>query len=182
MNRYIPILTASLFFICQSVLAKPHHHFYDYGRVIKVTPVYHTYHAPKQRCYRQNHNHRGYKGHHSGYRHETSISAIVGAVAGGTIGNQLGKGNKNRAVYTAAGAVVGGVIGHEMADNRHGHHKTRRCYDKHQRYGHGTGGAKKLKGYNVRYRYKGETFSTFTHQHPGRRIKLEVHLSPVMYK
>lgn len=182
MNRYIPILMASLLFFCQSALAKPHNHFYDYGKVIKVTPVYHTYHSPKQRCYRHYDDYRRHKGHHLGYRNDTSISTIVGAVAGGTIGNQLGKGKENRAAYTAAGAVVGGVIGHELADNRHRHQydKHARCYDKQQQYSYSN--RKKLKGYNVRYRYKGETFTTFSHQHPGRRIKLEVNLSPVMYK
>ncbi len=37
----------------------------------------------------------------------------VGAIAGGIIGNQVGKGT-GRALATVAGAVVGGVVGHEI--------------------------------------------------------------------
>ena len=37
----------------------------------------------------------------------------VGAVAGGIIGNQVGKGT-GRVLATAAGAFVGGVVGHEI--------------------------------------------------------------------
>ena len=38
---------------------------------------------------------------------------VVGAVAGGIIGNQAGDG-QGRAIATAVGAVVGGIIGHEI--------------------------------------------------------------------
>ncbi|MEL6298140.1 MAG: RT0821/Lpp0805 family surface protein [Pseudomonadota bacterium] len=38
---------------------------------------------------------------------------VIGAVAGGLIGNQFGKGSGN-ALATAAGAIVGGIIGHEI--------------------------------------------------------------------
>ncbi len=38
---------------------------------------------------------------------------LVGAVAGGIIGNQVGKGS-GRVVATAVGAVVGGIVGHEI--------------------------------------------------------------------
>jgi surface antigen len=38
---------------------------------------------------------------------------LVGAVAGGIIGNQFGKGG-GRAVATVAGAVVGGIVGNEI--------------------------------------------------------------------
>lgn len=38
---------------------------------------------------------------------------VVGAVAGGLIGNQFGKGS-GRVLATAAGAVVGGIVGSEI--------------------------------------------------------------------
>ena len=42
------------------------------------------------------------------------VGQAVGAIAGGVIGNQFGKGNK-RVAATAIGAVVGGIIGGRMA-------------------------------------------------------------------
>jgi surface antigen len=38
---------------------------------------------------------------------------VVGAIAGGVIGNQFGKG-PGKAVATVAGAVVGGIVGNEI--------------------------------------------------------------------
>ncbi|MEO0671626.1 MAG: RT0821/Lpp0805 family surface protein [Pseudomonadota bacterium] len=38
---------------------------------------------------------------------------VIGAVAGGLIGNQFGRGS-GRALATAAGAIAGGIIGHEI--------------------------------------------------------------------
>lgn len=44
-------------------------------------------------------------------RADTGIA--VGAVAGGILGNQVGKGT-GRALATVAGAFVGGIVGHEI--------------------------------------------------------------------
>ncbi|WP_350333395.1 RT0821/Lpp0805 family surface protein [Coralliovum pocilloporae] len=41
------------------------------------------------------------------------IGTVAGAIAGGVIGNQFGKGSGN-VVATAAGAVIGGLIGSEI--------------------------------------------------------------------
>lgn len=41
------------------------------------------------------------------------IGTVAGAIAGGVIGNQFGKGSGN-VVATAAGAVIGGLIGAEI--------------------------------------------------------------------
>ncbi|MEO1720158.1 MAG: glycine zipper 2TM domain-containing protein [Pseudomonadota bacterium] len=38
---------------------------------------------------------------------------VIGAVAGGILGNQVGRG-KGRAVATVAGALIGGIVGHEI--------------------------------------------------------------------
>lgn len=45
----------------------------------------------------------------------------IGAIAGGVLGNQVGKGDGRKAA-TVAGAVAGGAIGHEVEkDNRRGY-------------------------------------------------------------
>lgn len=44
---------------------------------------------------------------------KATTGTVVGAVAGGVVGNQLARG-PGRVAATAAGAVVGGIIGHEI--------------------------------------------------------------------
>jgi surface antigen len=44
---------------------------------------------------------------------KTDTGLAVGAVAGGLLGNQFGKGT-GRVVATAAGAVIGGIVGSEI--------------------------------------------------------------------
>ena len=42
-----------------------------------------------------------------------TLGAIIGAVAGGVLGNQVGKGDGRKAA-TVAGAVAGGVVGNQV--------------------------------------------------------------------
>ena len=44
------------------------------------------------------------------------IGAVVGAIAGGVLGHQVG-GGSGKAVATAAGAVAGGMIGNKVENN-----------------------------------------------------------------
>lgn len=176
-------LISVVFFFSQSAVAGHDSRYYDYGRVVKVIPVYHKTHGHyshhKRDCY------RSYKGHYSSqHKEHNPLATVTGAVVGGVIGNKLGKGSRNRDVATVAGALVGGVIGHELGDNHHTHtrHSNKRYYDRHCEYSsHHKRHDRRLKGYEVTYRYKGERFTTFTHEHPGRKIRLQVHLTP-MYK
>jgi outer membrane lipoprotein SlyB len=55
-------------------------------------------------------NERREKGKASG------VGAVGGAVAGGMVGNQMGKGDGNT-VATVGGAVVGGVVGNQIEKN-----------------------------------------------------------------
>ena len=200
MKRILPALTSLLLIISTTAFAGHHSRYYDYGRVIKVTPVYHGGHGYHSHSHYQcRKKYRRTQHHYQGHR--SDASTITGAVLGGVVGNTLGKNSKNRGIATVAGALVGGVIGHEVGRdsdphvrhyndgysddyyyvNSHDSHVREydeRCYDNvhHSRY------SKKLKGYEVTYRYKGERFTTFTRQHPGNRIRLEVNLSPTMYK
>src|SRR5262245_5710527 len=44
---------------------------------------------------------------------KSDTGLVVGAVAGGVLGNQVGRGRAGRAVATAVGAVIGGIVGSE---------------------------------------------------------------------
>ncbi len=47
------------------------------------------------------------------------LGTIIGAVAGGLLGNTVGKGDGRKAA-TVAGAVAGGAVGHEVAERNSG--------------------------------------------------------------
>jgi outer membrane lipoprotein SlyB len=51
--------------------------------------------------------------------HAGAAGAVLGAVAGGALGNMVGGGN-GRTAATVGGAVLGGVAGHRIAENRAG--------------------------------------------------------------
>ncbi|MGY3039028.1 outer membrane lipoprotein SlyB [Rhodanobacter sp. TND4EL1] len=48
-----------------------------------------------------------------------TLGAIIGAVAGGVLGNQVGKGDGRKAA-TVAGAVAGGVVGNQVGKRNGG--------------------------------------------------------------
>jgi outer membrane lipoprotein SlyB len=48
-----------------------------------------------------------------------TLGAIIGAVAGGVLGNQVGKGDGRKAA-TVAGAVAGGVVGNQIGKRNSG--------------------------------------------------------------
>lgn len=93
---------------------------------------------------------------------------VAGAIIGGLLGNQVGKGN-GRTLATVAGAVGGGYAGREI-DRRHTGGKvvteTRQvCHDE-------TGPVTKTVGYDVQYRADGQLLSKRVSKKPGDRIWL----------
>lgn len=150
--------------------------YYDYARVLKVKPVYHyvTVSQPVQQCYPVERRTKVRKHHrHSAHRGDRSGSTVVGAVIGGALGNVLGKATgTNRNVSTIAGALIGGSIGRDSHRNRYDHCEV--VYQKTEK-------VREVKGYNVKYRYEGESYRTFMRKHPGNKIKVRVRVSPAGY-
>jgi uncharacterized protein YcfJ len=111
---------------------------------------------------------------------------IIGAIIGGALGNQVGKGDGKTAA-TIGGAVIGGAIGNSIDRNNDSYDQyrdnsgtVRRCrlvndngngYNNDPRYG-GNG------GYNVTYRYAGQTYHAYTRRDPGRYIRVMVDVRP----
>jgi len=54
---------------------------------------------------------------YTGERRTTGVGAVAGALIGGALGNQVGKGDGKTAA-TVAGAVVGGIAGNQIEKNR----------------------------------------------------------------
>ncbi len=141
------------------------------GRVLKINPSYETVRVnyPEQRCWNERVRHRS-----SGGR-DSYTPMIAGAIVGGVVGNQFGKG-KGKDIMTAAGALLGGSVGNDMGRKSYRRGYTtneRRCetVDNFQE-------KRELTGYDVKYKYDGRTFWTRTDQRPGRYIDLAVSVAP----
>lgn len=146
--------------------------FYDYARVIKTKPVYEYVRVsqPVQQCYQVE---RRTKRHHRNH-HDRSGSTVAGALVGGVIGNIIGQNSES----TLAGAVIGGAIGHS---SRNRHHRGTRITEHCETVYQPAKKVRKIKGYNVKYRYNGEKYKTFMRHHPGDKVKVRVSFSPVGY-
>lgn len=128
------------------------HHNTDYGRVLRVAPVYEIQH------YSASHK------HHQSRRHNTRSRAIAGGIIGAVIGHRVGR---DKRLGALVGGVIGAHIGHHSSGNRHAYNQTKH-YNRHARHGAYT--REVLTGYDVTYRYRGHVYTTFTQNHPGRRI------------
>lgn len=143
---------------------------YGFADVLRADPVYDyvRINQPREMCqtertYSRRDNDDGAGG------------AILGALIGGALGNQAGKGDGRKAA-TIAGAVIGGVVG-SNADRNSGigpqGYATNRC-----RVVDNLVEEQRLMGYNVEYRYKGDIYSTRLNYDPGRRMRVRVTVTP----
>jgi uncharacterized protein YcfJ len=153
---------------------------FDTAQVIRVDPIIDRYRVQShQHCWieQSHYDDRRYYHHDDG-----TGGAVLGAIVGGALGNQVGKGD-GRTAATIAGAVIGGSIGYNVDrndgyDNYNGYRdgSVRRCEN--------TGGYgrdrydDRVVAYNVTYRYGGRTFHTVTNYHPGNNLRVTVDVRP----
>jgi uncharacterized protein YcfJ len=154
--------------------------FYDYARVIDVDPIitrrYVT--TPHEEC------HVEQTGYYREVRHENRHSfapMLLGGIIGGVIGHQFGDGN-SRKVLTAAGALVGGSVAHHATQRHHAQHTYSYVprTERHCTVVEEVTEIERIEGYNVTYQYKGNTFVKRTDDHPGKRIRIRVEVTPVV--
>lgn len=107
-------------------------------------------------------------------------SPVLGAVIGGALGNAVGHGDRNKKVGAVIGALLGGAVGHDIArreqvrDGGYDYERRDACrvetsYEEDEQ----------LTGYEVTYRYGGETYTTFMDRDPGPRLRVRVDVTPV---
>lgn len=166
----------------------------DVAQVIRAEPVYDRYASggyERQECWNERTSayDDGYYRDPNGrlYSQGTDSNAngtVIGALIGGALGNQAGKGDGRKAA-TIGGAVIGGLIGNSMDRNndatgtgynqyRDNSGTVRRCrtvtdYDS---------GTRAIAGYNVTYRYAGHTYTSYTERRPGRTMRVVVDVRP----
>ncbi len=160
----------------------------DRAKVVAAEPVYRTvsYSEPVQQCtlveepVRAEPRYRSYTG------------PILGAIIGGAIGNAVGHSKTNKKVGTAVGAVLGGTIGRDIqrrAEHRqadaHGHGVQHASYEPHYQTRevcetvYQTREELELEGYDVTYRYAGQTHTARMDHDPGRYLQVRVRVTPV---
>jgi uncharacterized protein YcfJ len=149
--------------------------YYDTARVISVKPIYERVqvHHPRQHCWNEPVYHRNGR--------DSAVPMITGAIIGGAIGNQFGKGNGRKAL-TVAGMLLGGAIGNDMArQHSYGYGHGYRTMERRCRVVDDYRSRRDVVGYRVKYRYNGKIHSTRTQEHPGRYINVRVRVRPGDY-
>lgn len=142
---------------------------YSWADVLRVDPVYDYVRSssPREECYDSQIERRDTRGNNAG-------ATILGAVIGGALGNTVGKGDGRKAA-TIAGAVVGGAVGNNAArgDDRYYTDTERRC-----RVVEGVAEERRIVGYDVEYRYRGDVYNSRLDYDPGERIRVRVSVTP----
>jgi len=142
---------------------------FGWADVLRVDPVYGVarVETPRQECYDQQVTTRQQG---SG----STAGTILGAVVGGVLGNTVGKGDGRKAA-TVAGAVAGGVVGNNVSrsgDTVYQGTETR-CRDVSS-----VTEQRRIAGYDVEYRYRGEVYVSRLNYDPGERLRVRVSVSP----
>jgi uncharacterized protein YcfJ len=102
-------------------------------------------------------------------RHQVA-GTVIGAVAGGLLGHQLG-GGRGRDIATVGGAVAGGIAGKKIQEG----HQARDTGTRVVKICHNVKGSDKITTlYDVVYAYQGETFHVRLDHDPGDRMVLPV--------
>ena len=145
--------------------------YVDTAEVIQAEPLYEPVQIarPVNECWME-------RVTYSNPGHNAYAGPVAGGIIGGVLGSQLA-GGRGKTPLTVAGALVGASIGKRLGTTSYRPPATahvRRCatvnrYEQRQQ----------VVGYRVDYRYEGQTFTTRTHRHPGRFIRVRVNVDPV---
>ena len=127
----------------------------DVPRVIESTPVYDSS-GPAEECW--NEQSRSYE------RRPSGAGAVVGAIAGGVLGHQIGSGRGNDAA-TVGGAIIGGLIGNQVE-------RERRSETVNTLHCRPVSDAGQILGYDVTYEYRGDQYTTRLSHNPGPTLAL----------
>ena len=133
----------------------------EQGRVLSSTPIVQQVAIPRQVC--------GTDTVYAGAPN-SGAGAVMGAIAGGAIGNSIG-GGSGRAAATALGVIGGALVGNQIE----GAGQPR--YQNVQRCNTETYYENRTVGYNVVYEYGGRQYSAQMPSDPGPTVQLQV--SPV---
>ena len=131
----------------------------EVGRVLSSTPVIQQVAVPRDVC-----NYQPV----AVQRPTSGAGGVVGALAGGAIGNQIGHG-EGRALATLLGVVGGALLGNQIESNNNAAQvqNVQSCTTQ-------TYYENRTVGYNVLYEYAGRQYNVQMPNDPGPTIRLQV--------
>jgi len=133
----------------------------DYAQVISVTPLTGVQQVCSDEVVTE---HRPQSDNHQ------VAGTVIGAIAGGVIGNQFGRG-KGRKLTTVAGAVGGGIAGKKIQEAHQDNDMATRVVKRCRTVTPGQGSPPL---YDVVYAYQGQNLHVKLDHDPGSRIALPV--------
>lgn len=168
--------------LCATALLGAHAETYtDHARVRSAEPQHENISVPRNECRSHWINERS-----SGYDSEPQArqygGAIVGGLAGGVLGHQVG-GGRGKDAATALGVVLGAITGDQLQNRdprgqynnvqyENAQREVQRCrtvYDTQTR----------ITGYRVDYEYRGQHYSTVLRENPGTSLAVRVSVDPI---
>ena len=146
--------------------------FYDKARVINVKPLMEVVQVPvsSRECWTD-------EVEYQGRRSNPNAGMVAGGIIGAVLGNQVGKGHRDRGVATVAGTIIGGAIGRDVARRNEAEPyvtRERTCRVANKYYEE-----ERVAGYLVTYRYRGRTFSRELAEDPGEFVRVRVDMQPL---
>lgn len=181
-RKVIVLAVASLSALASTAFAEA---FGDRARVVSSRPVYERIPISREECW--NDRVRGYEERRV-TRSDTGAAigpgTVLGAVVGGVVGHQFGHSSGGRDRGTAAGAIVGGLIGNQVDRQNAGpdvvevervpvERNVERCRTVDEV-------REATIGYDVRYEYNGRQFVARMPTDPGRFVRVQVELQPIV--
>lgn len=129
----------------------------EIGRVISSTPIIQQVAVPRQICSTQQVVTEGQK---------SGAGAVMGAIAGGAIGHQIG-GGSGRAAATMLGAFGGSIVGDRIEGGAPEVRNVQSCSTQ-------TMYENRTVAYNVVYEYAGRQYSVQMPQDPGPTVRVQI--------
>ena len=150
--------------------------FTDYAQVIRTEPVIRTVQVsqPQRECWDEE-----IERPVSSARSNNVGATVFGGLVGAAVGHRLGRGHSSRGLATAAGTVVGAAVGNGLSKKGSAEDSYRVDTVKRCRVSHETYTEERIDGYDVTYRYRGETFTTRMPYDPGKQIRVNVSVAPM---
>jgi len=136
----------------------------EFARVIESRPVYEASNR-REECWNPRAGH--YEQRRDTGRSDGKGGAVAGAVVGGVVGHQFDNGSTGA---TIGGALLGGLLGNKIQKDRSDDRQDDLDFSRCRVIGDNSG--RNLQGFDVRYVYRGQEYTTRMSQAPGQRLRL----------
>ena len=140
------------------MIAAPALHAQETARVVSSVPVYQQVAVPRQVCSTQQ---------VAVEQPKSGAGALMGAIAGGAVGNQI-CGGTGRAVATMAGVIGGAMLGNNIEGPAGTRMQDQTTCSTQTVY------ENRIQGYHVTYEYAGRQYQVQMPQDPGPTLRVQV--------